>query len=152
LSNFSIPPFVNFAPYVSHVGPIGVSYNVDQRYINSSPPYDMGDGHCYGFLFLEINAAKEIQRYYIADAPPWAYNGPTNITADCFCPVTKKKFKKVRKKRSFEELMDGSEITYELQEITKDFKNSDMALIPHPFGEISEGNTVVLLDPMQDSV
>lgn len=130
----------------------GNSYSFLQRYITSSPPFDLGDGEVGGFIFLKISSNGEIIQKYIADVPPWAYNGPTDIRASHKCPITGKKFRKVIKNRTFEQIMDGAKIEYELQEITQDLKNKDMALIPHPFAEVPAGHTVVLLDPMSDKV
>lgn len=123
-----------------------------QRYITSSPPFDLGDGEAGGFIFALVNSAGDIVSHYAADVPPWGYNGPTDIRASHKCPITGKKFRKVIKKRTFEQIMDGAKIEYELQEITQDLKNKDMALIPHPFAEVPAGHTVVLLDPMSDKV
>ena len=54
------------------------------------------------------------------------------------------------KSRSLEEVMDGAKIQYELQEITQAMKNADIGLIPHPFGAVPTGYTVVMIDPMDD--
>ena len=129
----------------------GVSFG-QERYITSSPPFDLGDGEAGGFIFALVNSAGEIVSHYAADVPPWGYNGPTNIKADFQCPVTKKKFRKVTQKLNFEQIMDGAKPKIRLQEITHDIKNADMKLIPHPFGEIPEGHHVVLLDPMDDKI
>lgn len=123
-----------------------------ERYITSSPPFDLGDGETGGFIFALVNSSGDVVSHYAADVPPWGYNGPTNIRADFQCPVTKKKFRKVTQKLTYEEIMDGAKPKLKLQEITHDIKNADMGLIPHPFGEIPEGHHVVLLDPMDDKI
>lgn len=120
-----------------------------QRYVNSSPPFDMGDGEVGGFIFLLLNSSGEIASHYAADVPPWAYNGPTNIRADYTCPLTKKKYRTVQKK-SLDDIMSGAKAEYVRLEITNEMKNKDMKLIPHPFGKIPPGHRVVLLDPMSD--
>ena len=38
------------------------------------------------------------------------------------------------------------------QEVTQEIKNADMGLIPHPFGGVPAGHTVVMLDPMSDII
>lgn len=126
--------------------------NGRQRYITSSPPYDLGDGSVGGFFFALVDSEGKIVSHYAADAPPWAYNGPTKVRADYQCPVTNKKFREVIKKRSFEEIMDGASIQYKMEEITQKIKNKDMGLIPHPFGNIPHGHHVVLFDPMDDKI
>lgn len=125
-----------------------------QRYVTSSPPFSDvrfgGDGA--GFFFALLDSSGEIISHYFADVPPWAYNGPTNIRADKICPLTGKKFRNCMKKRSFEEIMSGAPLEYEMEEITQEIKNADMDLIPHPFGEVPPGHTVVLLDPTDDRI
>lgn len=131
-------------------GTVGASLG-QQRYITSSPPFDMGDGEAGGFIFLKVNSGGEIVGHYAADVPPWAYNGPTDIRCQHICPLTGNKFRKVMKKRSLEEIMDGAKISYELQEITQAIKNADMDLLPAPF-KAGPGETIVMLDPMDDRI
>lgn len=123
-----------------------------QRYVTSSPPFDLGDGETGGFIYALVNNAGEITSHYAADVPPWAYNGPTNIRCDFQCPKTGKKFRKVREKRSLEEIMDGAAAVYKLEEITMTVKNADMNLIPHPFVDHGPDFTPVLLDPMDERI
>lgn len=146
----------------SYVSRFYLSYNLgtasntglyaQQRYIAASPPFDLGDGPVGGFIFALVNAAGDIVSHYAADVPPWAYNGPTDIRATRQCKVTGKKFRRAMRARSIEEIMDGAAILFEDQEITHAIKNADMSLIPHPFGDVPDGHTVVLLDPMDDRV
>jgi hypothetical protein len=103
-----------------------------QRFVTSSPPYDLGDGDVGGFIFVLVNSAGDVVSHYAADAPPWAYNGPTNICADYQCPISGKKFRKVRdsKTRGLDSVMNGRSSTkYKLEEITHEVKNRDMGLI-----------------------
>lgn len=123
-----------------------------QRYVTSSPPYDLGDGEVAGFFYLLLNENDEIVGHYAADVPPWAYNGPTSVKCDHICPVTKKKFRQVIKKRTFEEVMDGAPITYKMEEITHKIKNADMGIIPTPFLNAPSDYKVILIDPMDDKV
>ncbi len=119
-----------------------------QRYVTASPPFDLGDGEASGFVFLMVNSAGEIVSTYAADVPPWAYNGPTRINADYIDAKTGKKFKKVIKKRTIEEVLAGKPSETEIEEITQEIKNRDMPLIPHPFSGATNAYTVCLLDPM----
>ena len=53
-----------------------------QRYINSSPPYDMGHGEIAHFVFALVeNSSGKVLATYAADCAPWHYNGPTDIKA-----------------------------------------------------------------------
>lgn len=123
-----------------------------QRYVTASPPFDLGDGEVGGFIFLLIDNTGKVIASYIADVPPWAYNGKTNITACKKCPITGKKYRKALKKRTFEEIISGVPTEYELEEITQEIKNRDMADIPHPFFNIKSDQKVVMLDPMSNIV
>jgi hypothetical protein len=123
-----------------------------QRYITSSPPFDLGDGDVGGFVFLLLDSSGNIVSTYIADVPPWGYNGPTDIRCTHKCPVTGKKYRNAVKKLSVQDIMDGKKIEYEMQEITHEMKNADMGLIPHPFGNIPDDHRVIMLDPMSDKV
>jgi len=123
---------------------------MQQRYITSSPPIDMGDGDVPGlFMFLLLNESGEVVSHYAADVPPWLYNGPTDVVARRLCPKTGKKQRLVQR-RSMAELMDGATPKYEYETITMAMKMADMALIPHPWEYVPEGHTVVLVDPMDD--
>lgn len=134
------------------LGATGTTNFGRQRYITSSPPYDLGDGDVGGFIFALVNSAGEVVSHYAADTPPWAYNGPTDIRATHQCPVSKKKYQRCIKKRTYEQIMDGAPVEYVTKEITDKIKNADMKLIPHPFGNITEGHRVVMFDPMDDKI
>lgn len=138
--------------YVQGSGTDSRSFYWGSRYVTASPPYDLGDGEVAGFAFLLLDAAGEVVGSQLAESPPWAYNGPTSITPDRICAKTGKKYKRVAKKRTFEEFMDGSPIEYEEQEITHAMKNADMPLLPHPFVDIPTGGRVVMLDPMCERI
>lgn len=127
--------------------------NGDQRYITSSPPFDMGDGDAQGFVFLLMDKQGNIQGHSSSDAPPWGYNGKTNIRACAQCPITKKKYRRVRKKRTFEQIMDGVRPEETLDEITMAIKNADMKDIPHPFGRnLGTDFIPILIDPMDEKI
>ena len=139
--------YVSWANNASDITP-----SARQRYVTSSPPFDLGDGEAGGFIYVLLNNAGDIVGHYSADVPPWAYNGPTNIRCDWQCPMTGKKFRRVREQRTMDEIMDGAQPVYSMQEITMAIKNADMALIPHPFGGLDSDLTPVLLDPMDERI
>lgn len=64
-----------------------------QRYINASAPYDIGDGEMAGSLYLLVDKQANVLGTYFADAPMWAYNGPTDIMPVYVCPKTGKKYR-----------------------------------------------------------
>jgi len=123
-----------------------------QRYITASPPFDLGDGETSGFIFALVNSSGGVVSTYIADVPPWAYNGPTNIRADYIESATGKKFRKTRLPLSLEQIMAGEASQEVLEEITQEIKNKDMPVIPHPFSGVPDGHTVCLFDPMDSRI
>ncbi len=139
-------------PYAYGHSPSGKIVRGLQRYVASSPPFDMGDGEVGGFLFLMLDKSGKVAGTYFADVPPWAYNGKTNIQACKQCPVTGKKYRRAKKTQSLEQVMDGEAAEYELQEITQVLKQADMVDIPHPFGDVSSDLTPVLVDPMDERI
>lgn len=152
LSNISGGSGFSYRTQLTMHSSVGVTVSAQQRYINSSPPFDLGEGDVGGFIFAEIAPSGEIVTSYIADVPPWAYNGKTSIRADKICPITGKKFRIAMKERSLDEIMNGAEMIYEEQEITHALKNADMCDIPHPFSMPKAGHKIVLLDPMDDRI
>lgn len=139
-----------FHPLTRYISP-NFAYN--QTYVTASPPFDMGDGEAGGFVYLLMNKTTgELEASYVADVPPWGYNGPTDIKACKICRKSGKKFRRVMKKRSTREILDGVPLEHELQEITQEIKNADMNLIPHPFEGHSSDHVPILIDPMDTRI
>ena len=151
--------------------------SAQQRYIQASPPYDLGNGAIPLFILAEIdNVTGNIISAYVAEDPPWANNGPTNIRPD-FIGADGKHYQRVKQliadygnyqnakaeyygvgkiKALYDRMINDA---YVDREVTQALKQADMKLIPHPFGDLrkrdSEGNdlgplnvTVVMLDPL----
>lgn len=146
----------------------GMGYTFNANYINSSPPWDMGDGEIPLFVFAEVRPDSSIARVDIADAPPWGYNGPTSVLAIREDSFTGKKFRRVKQVTAefgtlaaarasgltqaqiLNRLMTDATVE---EEITQTIKNRDMNLIPHPFGMKQDpANTILLLDPVSPLV
>lgn len=128
-----------------------------QRYINASPPYVLGMREdsplAHGFIYLLLNAAGDVVSSYIADTPPWMYNGPTRVTPDRICRLTGRKFRRVPVvDLSPLDILNGSAPEFVEELITQDMKNRDMDLIPHPFGDVPADHRVVLIDPTHDKI
>lgn len=133
---------------------------VSQRYTTASAPYDIGNGDIPLFVFIHLDAQGKILATYIADSPPWAYNGPTDISPDVVemegGRIVKKK-KVIDQTRRPQHPKDGGDPeayvawlaspSLKLVEIDHSIKNADMNLIPHPFPHIAQGEKVVLLEP-----
>ena len=121
-----------------------------QTYVTASPPYDLGDGIVQGFMFMKFDSNNKLIGHYIADTPPWGYNGKTKTRACAVCPITGKKFRSVLKHSVRDILLNGASEQTMLEEITNEIKNRDMVDIPHPFGILRPGETVAMADPMSD--
>lgn len=129
-----------------------------QRYIQASPPYNLGNGDIPLFVFAVIDSLGKIESVYCAEDPPWANNGQTDIRPDFHRDGKAYQLKKQIPK--LETVIDNpAALTGYLAsldkmplietEITHDIKNADMPLIPHPFtGNDLAGKTVVMLDPV----
>ena len=121
------------------------------RYIQASPPYDIGDGHIHTFIYLVIEngTGKILESLHAAD-PTWANNGPTDIRPEY--EKDGKLYKHIKRFDKTKKYSDPDCITNTLEEITLDYKNSDMDLLPHPYiGRTDmEGKSVVLIDPCSD--
>lgn len=129
----------------------GYTKYAQQRYIQASPPYNLGDGEIPLFVFALVNKSGEVQAMYSAPEAPWHNNGPTSIRPDIYAEDGRR-FRRVRKELSPELLLKNPRLeTHHLQEITQAVKQADMGLIPHPFlGNDLTGLTVVLIDPVSD--
>lgn len=117
-----------------------------QRYIQSSPPYNLGDGDIPLFVFLGYRDGKLIATYE-AQEPPWALNGPTEIHSGLQTPALqafrdaafREEWLRRAEKGNIEPVSDDEQTR----------KQYDMPLIPHPF---DSGVKTVLIDPMGDEV
>ena len=141
----------------------GTTY-LQQRYIQASPPYDLGDGEIPRFIFVIVDSNGKVESVYHAPEAPWHYNGPTNVKADFYrngkgyrlrrdmsaVPFTLEEAKAdPAKMAEYVAAFNSAPIVEE--EITQEIKNRDMPLLPHPFlGNELEGKQVVLLDPVCD--
>lgn len=48
-----------------------VNYDVAWRYVQSSPPYNLGDGQVGAFIYLNMNQDGSIKDVWISEDPPW---------------------------------------------------------------------------------
>ena len=145
------------AIYTSNAANTATAY---WRYINTSPPYDMGDGDIPLFVFAQIdNTTKDIISVSVAHDPVWVHNGPTNCMPDGY--DEKGGYQLIRNIPDELKLLRGLEkaqaiksINHEKVYLTQDKKHADMDLIPHPwaYGNDLSGSTIVMLDPVSDCV
>lgn len=112
-----------------------------QRYINSSPPINLGDGNVPLFFFAKVDSSGNVIMSYSADVPPWLYNGPTNAQPD----VVMKDGIKKKVSRTIDPVT--KRVKKAFVDFDADLKNADMEIIPHPFMGDKNDGTVILLDP-----
>ncbi|MBI1397077.1 MAG: hypothetical protein GC151_13960 [Betaproteobacteria bacterium] len=131
-----------------------------QRYVQASPPYDLGNGDVPLFVFAEVDRSTgAVVSAWAAEDPPWANNGPTCIRADVMLGSRKFRYARPNGRELVDRLRAGR-ITADamakalcappdLIEITQDVKQADMAAIPHPFvAHDGAARRVVMLDPI----
>ena len=161
--NCSGSSYVRTASYVTliyiNTTAAGGDMSARFRYVTASPPYNLGDGDIPLFVWcvMEGNTMGSIQ---VSRTPPWAYNGPTSISAERYDgdrafrklwmpdnDQTKKGALKASRMPMAQRLKTKG--SYQEVEIDQSIKNADMDLIPNPFfANNLSGKQVVLLDPM----
>jgi hypothetical protein len=140
MDDVSLLGVTSYTSYISISSATSYTTYGQTRYLTASPPYDLGDGQIDLFSWVLMDSNNQIKAIQTSITPPWAYNGPTDIRPDKTI-----KGKKIKTRKEINE-KTGEIITAEF-EVTMAFKNSDMNLIPHPFVNIEENDTVILLDP-----
>jgi len=149
--------------YGGFVGLMNYQYHAKQQYIQSSPPYDLGDGEIPLFIFARMSKTGKIKSLYVAPDPPWANNGPTNISPDYVDAQGRGWKTRLRDKeiplsseaweRRLEQIKNPWDADLQFDIVDTSYKNSDMPLIPHPFiGNDLGEDVIVLIDPVSDLV
>jgi hypothetical protein len=117
-----------------------------QEYVQSSPPYNLGDGDVPLFIFAAFRD-KQIVGLWEAQDPPWALNGPTLISgkyAGLQLLTREELADPFIREPYIEKLIAGDlEPVAEGQEL----KQFDMPEIPSPF---DDDVAVALIDPVGD--
>jgi len=147
----------------------GGTFHYDSRYMQASPPYNLGDGDIPLFIFVLIEKSTgDIKGHYAAQEAPWHYNGKTNIRASrkegarSWSTMTLIEAELLDAKKSVSEAVVAGMYSYDViadrliadelveVELTQAIKNTDMIDIPHPFlGNNITNYTVVMLDPVK---
>jgi hypothetical protein len=145
---------------VKNVGSDDVTLYRDERYVQASPPYNLGHGDIPLFLFVLLDGGGQIHGISVAPDPAWAYHGPTNIAPQrrdargrgyrSYREINGVPFAEaVKNPETLQKFMAG-ELQVEMveREITYAIKNRDMDLFPHNWvGNNLTGLTAVLVDP-----
>ncbi len=122
------------------------SYWFQCRYVQASPPYDLGDGEVPLFVYALIDKAGTVKRVDVAQDPPWFYNGPNRVR-ELRAVGKGKDYRIVGIRKKLTLTADGP-VVDETPVLTVADKNVDMHVIPHPFGDVPDGLTAVLVDPV----
>lgn len=129
--------------------------NARQHYIQASPPYNLGNGDIPLFIFADIDALGNVISTYVAEDPPWANNGKTNIRADFYLKGIPYQYRHPAGLDRANLRTTGTRAAYFAQlkagkpvavEVTQTMKQADMSDIPHPF--LTPTGTIVLLNPI----
>lgn len=140
---------------------------VDERYVQASPPYNLGNGDIPLFVKALIAPDGTFRGISAAPDPVWAYNGPTSIRPERIVdgkPV--RRYREINGVPLHQALKDSAtlgrflrgEVEPQLveREITHAIKNRDMALHPHPWAsgnaELLSTVTPVMLDPLSNVI
>ena len=156
--------FAGWTTYVTNIALKGGGSvtSAQQRYIQASPPYDLGNGNIPLFIFAMINRSTgKVEATYIAEDPPWAHNGPKRINPHRVIDRGGKKYlrQKQRPWSHAEAKTDRIKLAENMTvikdtavvevELTQSIKNAGMVDIPHPFASLDPStHAVVLLDPV----
>lgn len=151
--------FTTYASKITLAAGSGTIY-AQQRYVQASPPYDLGDGEVPLFIFALIDdITGSVIGVSLAADPPWANNGPTDIrTTHHAKDGTPMQRRRIRPPAPIEQMTPVQADAWLAQvkvnpfeEVVVDqaLKQADMPLIPHPFqGNDLTGKRIVLIDPV----
>lgn len=142
-------------------GPVSATTQAQTRYVQSSPPYDHGDGIIEGYDYAEVDSQGRVTALYLAEDPPWYGNTQHTPISQWRDKKTGKEYQRTRRlkcclqdvrvgKISMAEFIErAGECEDVVEEITSETKLRGMEELPHPFEEKPD-RTIVLLDPMDE--
>ena len=168
----------SYASYIQlEAGSVTLTVYGRVRYVQSSPPYDLGNGEIPLFIFAEINKATgDVVGVWEAPEAPWHNNGPTNTMADTYVDgigyqyrkdaqeidaamvaaghskgLTKANAKALSMPAYQDYISAFNESPDILIEVTQEIKQADMNLpgLNRPM-EPSDDTIVIMLDPVAD--
>ena len=154
---------IGLFPVITTTGP---TFHVDERYVQASPPYNLGHGDIAQFFYVMVGSDGAVRAVSVGADPTWAYHGQTDIRPERY-DRSGKAFRRyrmlgaeplreaLRSQETLRRFMAG-ELQPDLVEleITHEIKNRDMNAHPHPWSAtpLPAGCSVVLLDPTSSIV
>ena len=131
---------------------------IQELYFNSSPPYNEGPL----FIYMGFNKAGERTHICVAPDPTWAHHGPTSLIPK---RIDKgRKFTAVKTLNGIPISLIAKDLDHDLfpkwlaregiedseVEITKDYKDADRDLEPHPWHHTPSDTQFCLIEPGSD--
>lgn len=114
--------------------------SIRHRYVQASPPYDMGDGPVHTFIYAVIeNGTGKIFAMNMSQDPPWIYHAEFGVNRGMIFTDPKTKKRMYRKVKKFDPAaLDAQDIfengpESEIVEYNNDLKMASMNLFPHPY-------------------
>lgn len=134
------------APYWMEAASAGTTVYAKVRYIQGSPPYDLGDGEIPLFAYALIRDGQ-IVRVSVADDAPWAMRKQSGLE---FTAGAKKYALQIPQGDLQAARRAMSEWPV-IEEVTTAAKNAGIGQAPHPYANLMKpGDTVVMVDPVSD--
>lgn len=144
----------------------GGTFYIDERYFQSSPPYDLGDGPVRKFVYVRVAPDGSITGTFVGDDPIWANHSPINIKQQFFSETQADGVSMAAAMRDAairERVLRGqAEIRQVQKPITAAMRQAVMTKWAAPWPStmprlvdgqvVEEQQTIVLLDPVSDFV
>lgn len=121
--------------------------DISWKYIQSSPPYDFGDGEVGAIAYALVNNSGKVIDTLIANDPPWPVPKAEFYVSNR--PHYRRVIEESPRATPLERLQQLTERPRELTEITSKSKTEAWARTPHPWrGQHIPGAHVVMIDPV----
>jgi len=139
----------------------GKTIFVFSRYIQSSPPYNLGEGDIPLFIYAKVNRdTHDVIETSVAEDPPWFAYGPHKLgpegnyqkflgvwgeTSETIAANPKLRDRVLRRGRMFETLNTQEKTKVIKRPFAQWEKNIDMSIIPHPFSSVNSASEEVFM-------
>ena len=139
------------------------TFTLYHRYIDTSPPWDLGDGEIPLFVQFNMSSSGEIIESFTGANPPWYGRGPYALGGlGALLDTAKLNGESLKSKigcdggiscfldglRSIDKMTDEEKVRIIKAKCTMEEKNRNMIHSPHAFNQLGESNKIVMIDPM----